>query len=334
MSTEDDLMRIFAGERMHNMMERLKVPEDMPIEQKMISRMLESAQTKVEGHNFDIRKHLLQYDDILNRQRNAIYRRRRRILELAEGRVLDEETVDAAQTEETDQPEERQYNSLKEMILDMIEGEIEFVVSFHTNSQKQSEYSDEDEDSWNIVEIIETMKTILPLSQQEIETVEGFAEQKGDGKFAAVEARDQIVSFLFEKAKTEYARIEEQIVGQAKALGTQEAEDAAMSDEDGKKLMQQVEKNLLLRAIDTLWVEHLVTIDHLRKSIGLRGYAQRDPLIEYKRETYHLFNALEGSIQKEVVYSFFKVSVGLQLAQTVMASEKLSMQGAKKSNID
>ena len=102
--------------------------------------------------------------------------------------------------------------------------------------------------------------------------------------------------------------------------------------------MRDIEKNVLLRAIDTLWIDYLVEIDHLRKSIGLRGYAQRDPLIEYKRETFQMYNVLQANIQKEVVYAFFKVGVGLQiapkivegLAPTVMASDKMTLSGAKK----
>lgn len=338
-STEDDMMRIFAGDRMKNVMERLNVPDDMPIEQKMISRILESAQTKVEGHNFDIRKHLLQYDDILNRQRHALYNRRRKILELADGQQTTDDgqqTTDDGQNQGEEETVDRglstvnQHNSLKEMILDMIEGEIELVVSFHTNPDNSTDLSQEEQD-WNMKEIFETMRTIFPFTKEEEQQLMAFGEdQDNDSKLSDVEARNAIVEFLLEKATAEYTKIEEHIQNSAHTLVQSEGEE----QQDTSKLVRNVEKNILLRAIDTLWVDHLVAIDHLRKSIGLRGYAQRDPLIEYKRETYHMYHALEASIQKEVVYSFFKVGLGLQMAPTVMASDKLTLSGAKKSAVN
>jgi preprotein translocase subunit SecA len=327
-STDDDLMRIFAGDRLKAVMTRLHVPEDMPIEQKMITRMLETAQTKVEGHNFDIRKHLLEYDDILNRHRTAIYKKRKRILELAnkmgneeggKGKEDDDENPKSKIQNPNEQTEsentETQYHSLKQMIWEMIENEIEFVVSFHTNVAHEG--GEHNEENWDVKEILETVKTIFPFSEEDEKTLLGFSHEHR-GKLEDVEARDEIVKFLLEKAKQEYEKLENQIIA------------APGNEETGKNLMRDIEKSLLLRAIDTFWVDHLVEIDHLRKSIGLQGYAQRDPLIEYKRETYHMFNQLQSGIQKEVVYAFFKVGVGLQLAPTVMANDKLTLQGATK----
>ena len=363
-STDDDLMRIFAGERMKNVMERLKVPEDMPIEQKMITRMIETAQKKVEGHNFDIRKHLLEYDDILNRQRTAIYKRRRQILELEgitrlparqgglekaeegeggeeNGKVnfvrSDSRPMGVSQNGDAKELQaEHQYGSLKDMTLEMIESEIEFVVSFHTNPDQNTNLPPE-ERQWNMKEIYETMRTIFPFTNEEREKLLRMGKENGMGKFEDVELRDEIVKFLLEKAEREYAAIEEKVNSAAAhmiAAGVP-SDDGA---NQGAKLMRDIEKNVLLRAIDTLWIDYLVEIDHLRKSIGLRGYAQRDPLIEYKRETFQMYNALQANIQKEVVYAFFKVGLGLQLAPkiveglvpTVMASDKMTLSGAKK----
>ncbi|MBD3311161.1 MAG: preprotein translocase subunit SecA [Candidatus Magasanikbacteria bacterium] len=321
-STEDDLMRIFAGDRLKSMMTRLKVPEDMPIEQKMITKMLESAQKKVEGHHFDIRKHVLQYDDVLNRHRTVIYEKRKQILELSEAvDILPEESIkkdDSSKSQnETSGFEIENYNSLKEIIMDYIEQEIEFVVSFHTNPEERVE-TETSSSEWNLKEIYETMRTIFPFTSSEREKLLHMNPGK-EGKMDEVDAREKIVQFLLDKAKGSYEEIEKSIVG------------SADSEEEGVKILRGIEKSILLRSIDSLWVDHLVDIDYLRTGIGLRGYGQRDPLVEYKRETYHMFNRLLSSIQKEVVYSFFKVGVGLQLAPTVMASDKLTLKGAQKS---
>ena len=305
-STDDELMRIFAGDRLKGVMETMKVPDDMPIEQKMITKMLENAQKKVEGHHFDTRKHLLEYDDVLNKHRAVVYKKRRQILELAEGvkLVKDEE-------EETDF--NKKYTSLREMILDLVEEEIEFIVSFHTNT--------EDKKDWNMKEVYETVRTIFTLTNEEREELLHF-NRNGNSKLEDVEVREKIVQFLLEKANREYENIESQVKG------------ASPTEQEGDKMMKSLEKNILLRTIDNLWVEHLVAIDYLRTGIGLRGYAQRDPLVEYKKETYQMFHQLLSAIQKEVVYSFYKVGVGLQLAPTIMAGDKMVMKGANKSSVD
>ena len=288
-STDDDLMRIFAGDRLKNVMTRLNVPDDMPIEQGMITKLLETAQKKVESHHFDMRKHLLEYDDVLNKHRQVIYKRRRDILE----------------SEKT-----------KDMILELIEQEIEFVVSFHTNPttdtfemSKSPAAEVSHERGWNMREIIETTKTIFPLSAEDEEKLSAMTPVQ-NGKLDEVLAREALSVYLFDRAKEEYARIEGKIPDQS--------------------LMREVEKGVLLRAIDTLWVDHLLAIDYLRTGIGLRGYGQRDPLVEYKKETYQLFQELQASIQKEIVYSFFKIGIGFQLAPTIMASDRLTLQGAEK----
>jgi len=128
-----------------------------------------------------------------------------------------------------------------------------------------------------------------------------------------------IVKFLLEKAEKEFVGLREKI---KQSVGQEENVD---------EMMASIEKNIMLRSIDSLWVEYLVSIDYLRTGIGLRGYGQRDPLIEYKKETYNMFHELQAGIQKEVVYSFYKVSAGLQLAPSVMSNDKLTLQGAQKT---
>ncbi|PIR74869.1 MAG: preprotein translocase subunit SecA [Candidatus Magasanikbacteria bacterium CG10_big_fil_rev_8_21_14_0_10_47_10] len=301
-STNDDLMRIFAGDRLKSVMDRLNVPEDMPIEQKMITRMLENAQKKVESHNYDIRKHLLEYDDILNKQRHVIYKKRRQILD-----VFDE-----------GEPEEGEPASLRDMMLGMIEQEVEFLVSYHTNEQVIDEEKKTDE--WNVQEIIETVNTIFQLSKEDEQTLVSLAN-KTSQKFDDVKARSAMVDFVMEKARASYERLEQQV--KESALAMQQASD---------DIMTEIERQVLLRAVDTLWVDHLVEMDYLRTGIGLQGYGQRDPLIEYKKQSFHLFNTLQSNIQKEVVYSFYKVGIGLKLAPTIMADDALVLQGAEKTS--
>ena len=304
-STQDDLMRIFGGERLQSVMTRLKVPEDMPIEQNMITKMLEGAQKKVESHHYDTRKHLLEYDDILNKQRHIIYQKRREILDLSKESEVGEKETEGGAT------------SLKEVVMNMIEQEIVFVVSFHTNVRMEEGKQD---DEWNMQEIYETMHTICTFTEEEKQKLLSMGDTK-ESKFDAVQERDRIVQFLLTKASAAYTAIEEHVASQGQHMDIGEAD----------KVMRAVEKQILLRSVDTLWVDHLVEMTYLRTGIGLRGYGQRDPLVEYKKESFGIFNRLQENIQKEVVYSFFKVGVGLQIAPTIMAEDSMILKGAKKT---
>ncbi len=261
-STEDDLMRIFGGDRMKSLMATLRVPEDMPIENKIISRSIESAQRKVEGNNFDIRKHLVEYDDVINKHREAIYKRRREILELAEK---------------------------SDIILEMVENEIEQVASFHTAGDNVKE--------WNLKEIYQVVSTIFPVEEK---LKSDLAELSGASKLDKVKARTAIIEHLTNLAGNIYDKIKLK----SKEMGVD---------------WSQVEKAVLIRSIDALWVEHLEAMDYMRRGIGLRGYGQRDPLIEYKKEAYQLYNELNNLIQKEVVYSIFKVADVNQFAAPNLA---------------
>lgn len=317
-STDDDLMRIFAGERMKSVMTTLKVPDDMPIEQNMITRMLENAQKKVEAHHFDIRKHLLSYDDILNKQRQVIYKKRKQILEIHAGieQIIEiSKNISDDNTEISDEinsaPEK--VATLKEIIMDLIESEIEMTISFHTSPSVNE--AGEEKQGWDMEAIYEAVNAIFPLTLEDKEKLHTFAP--GEGKLNDVEQKENMVKFLLEKATTEYEKLENQV------KATQP------NTEDGEKTMREIEKSVLIRAIDMLWIDHLVEMDYLRTGIGLRGYGQRDPLIEYKKESFALFNALQTNIQKEVVYSFFKVGIGMELAPSIMNENKLILQGAE-----
>ena len=278
-STEDDLMRIFGGDRMKNLMKTLNVPADMPIQNKMISNSIESAQKKVEGNNFDIRKHLVEYDDVINKHRTAIYKRRREIIEIAEG---------------VKQEDENAPQSLSEIILGMIEDEIVAVVNFHTSAETSAD--------WNIQEIYETVKTIFSTSEDLKGQLDELVKKGGSAEII----RESIINYLQEKVKTEYSLLDAKF-------------NAAGMD------FKEIEKGILIRSIDQLWVEHLEAIDYLRRGIGLRGYGQRDPLVEYKKEAYRLYQELVGLINKNVTYSIFKTAQGL-----VMAMEKQAENSALK----
>ena len=242
---EDDLIRLFGGERVQNMMTSLGVPDDMPLENKMVSRVIESAQKKIEGLNFDTRKHVLEYDDVMNKQREVIYRIRDRAL----------------------QPEA----DLKEEILQKIDAEITSTVSLHTTANDKSE--------WNTKEITETMATILP-ARGEPSLYEGSPRESG--------SREEMIQRLSDEAHKAYDEKEQKL---------------------GAIVFRQIERALFLRSIDVLWMQHLDTMDHLRSSVRLRGYAQKDPLIEYKREGFGLFQTLLADIDKNIVYSILKVEL-------------------------
>ncbi len=228
-SMEDDLMRIFGGDRMKMLMERLGLPEDVPIENSMISKSIESAQKKVEGHNFDTRKHLVEYDDVMNSHRKYIYSKRRKVLESA-----------ANKSEE-----------IKDEIISMVKEEVEAMFVALTDDK-------------------EKLRT-------EVEAI------FGEGKIREL-SLDQILKYIDE----EYQRREKRF---------------------GSLIMRQIEQAVYLRNIDMLWVEHLTTMEELRTGIGLRGYAQTDPLVAYKRDAYRLFQNLLAAIKSGVVKNIFRIEI-------------------------
>jgi preprotein translocase subunit SecA len=242
LSLEDDLLRIFGGDKIHAVMDRLGIEEGEHIEHTFISKAIENAQAKVEGHNFEIRKHLLEYDDVMNQQREVIYRQRRQAL---------------------------QEDNLKSVILEMIEDKAYELVN---------EFSDE--------------KT--PIKDWNIEGVESGAKKlfgfPVDLTLAVKENqdRDQVSDLIFELAKDHYLEKETLI---------------------GQEQMRQLERFIVLQTVDTRWKEHLLSMDHLKEGIGLRGYAQQDPLRIYKKEGFDMFHGLMEMIKEEVVDILFKIQI-------------------------
>jgi len=231
-SMDDDLMRIFGGDRMKRLMNTLGLPDDMPIENKMISKSIESAQKRVEGFNFDTRKHLVEYDDVMNNHREVIYKKRRKILESSGDKDLREE------------------------ILSIIDDEIEMIVNLNIDDSEKAGPE--------------------------------LAGIFGDRNIADldVEGLKKLAGKIYDEREEKY----------------------------GSELMRNIEGALYLRTIDILWVEHLTTMDELRTGIGLRGYGQRDPLVEYKQEAYRLFQTLLKTIEINIAKTIFKVEVSVPAA--------------------
>jgi len=262
-SMEDDLMRIFGSDRVKGVMDKLGIPDDQPIENGMVSSSIEKAQHRVEGHHFDTRKHLLDYDDVLNKHREIFYARRREIVEAFEN----------------ENPE-----ALKERILQIVEEEIEQVVMFHTGEAAGGKSSD-----WNPKEILEVVQTMIPLSPTARKNIEEFTLSDAKEKLALVSGRTKLIEIIVEAIKEAYQTVEEKI--------------------GERDRLKELERSVILRTMDRLWIDHLSAMTELRTGIGLRGYGQLDPLVEYKKEAFGMFNRLLGSVSQEIANAFFKVAV-------------------------
>lgn len=242
LSLQDNLLRIFGGDRVAGMMDMFRVEEDMPIESKMLTRSLEGAQKKVETHYYDIRKQVFEYDEVMNNQRRAIYAERRRVLE---------------------------GQDLKEQVIDYAERTMDEIVEAYVNPELPP-------DEWDLPKLVGKVKEFVNLlADMEPEHLEdlSFGEMK---------------TFLHEQVRIAYDMKEAQI------------------DKIQPGLMRQAERFFILQQIDGLWREHLQQMDALRESVGLRGYGQKDPLIEYKSEGYELFLEMMISIRRNVIYSMFQ----------------------------
>ncbi len=237
LSLEDDLMRIFYSDRVSDLMGKLGMDDSIPIENKMVSKAIENAQKRVEAQNFDIRKHLLEYDDVMNKQRTEIYTFRRELLQEAE---------------------------VKERVFGMVDENIDEILAIHCPEDKQKE-------DWDLKGLKDSIYGLLDFTVQEIpDTI------------------DDLRGSLSSEARSFYDRKESEI---------------------GSDMMRYMEKWILLQVVDSQWKDHLLAMDHLKEGIGLRGYAQRDPLVEYKKEAFNMFGELSGRIATDVVMRLFKVRV-------------------------
>ena len=241
LSLEDNLLRIFGGDRVAGLMNAFQVEEDMPIESGMLTRSLEGAQKKVETYYYDIRKQVFEYDEVMNNQRRAIYAERRRVLE---------------------------GQDLKEQVVKYAEKTMDDIVDYYINPDLPSE-------EWELDKLVDKVKEFVYL----------LADMQSSQLEDMVVV--EIKAFLHEQARIAYDMKESQI------------------DQIQPGLMRQAERFFILQRIDTLWREHLQQMDALRESVGLRGYGQKDPLIEYKSEGYELFLDMMVNIRRDVVYSLF-----------------------------
>lgn len=253
-SMEDDLLRVFGSDRMKGLMDRLGLPEDVPIENRIVSRSVEQAQSRIEARHFDSRSYVVKYDDVMNKHRQVIYKKRNEVLESPIGET-------------------------KNLIMEYVEAELEHLVAFHT--------AGDDEKAWDLKEIYETVHAMFPIGLEERIQLEEVRSHAG-GKFADAEARTAIIGYVKTLAERRYEELEKRV--------------------EDVELLRRVERSIVLRAIDSLWMEHLDQMMYLREGIGLRGYGQRDPLVEYKKEAYELFTELLANTQKQVANTIFKVS--------------------------
>ncbi len=249
MSLEDDLLRIFGADRLKGLMGRIGMEDNEPIEHRWISKAIENAQKKVEAHNFDIRKHLLEYDDVMNKQREVVYHRRRELLS---------------------------GTSLKDDVLDMCDALIEEIAGAHADDE-----IDPAEWDW---------KAIDDAFFKQFKFRPGFNAQTEIGG-NPLHGSDDLIEIGSERVHQLYDQREAEFT---------------------EPVMRQIEKIVMLQTLDSLWKDHLLAMDHLKEGIGLRGYAQVNPLTEYQKEGFTMFEALMAVMQQDVVEKVFSVQVQRQ----------------------
>ena len=242
LSLEDDLLRIFGSGRIAGIMDKLGMEEDEPIEHNMISKAIENAQRKVEGHNFDIRKHLLEYDDVMNKQREVIYRQRREVL-------AGEDLVGV----------------VKNMISDLIDTVVE---DFSRDRHASEDWDWQDFDK----RMLETFNILPEWTEQ---------DRTGMDKESFREKLRELVANAY----------------------------TAQEQRNTVPVQRHLERVVLLQMVDDLWKDHLLSMDHLKQGIGLRGYGQKNPLIEYKKEGYHLFMRMIEMVKEQTVSTLMRVHV-------------------------
>ena len=263
LSLEDDLMRLFGSDNISGIMDKLGMDEDEPIEHKLVTRSIENAQKKVESRNFDIRKHVLEYDDVMNEQREVIYDQRRKILEKAD---------------------------LKETVLGMADHIVDRTMDMYAPKEAYSE-------DWDIPSLIKY--------------AEEFYAPQGSLK------ADELANMSREELEEHLHKVAHDYYDEREATIT-------------APIMRELENLVMLKVVDTHWMEHLDAMDALREGIGLRAYGQRDPLVEYKFEAYDMFEGMKEAIVDDVVRYMYRVNVVTQ--PTV--EDHLSNASVNNPNVD
>lgn len=277
-STEDDVVRVFGGDRLTNLMETLGISEEDVIENRFVSRAIEQAQSRIEGHNFDIRKYVLEYDDVMNKHRDAIYRLRKKVLF---------------------------SENVKETVLGYVLDVINQIVNLHAPEDGMAE--------WNLEEISESVNALIGSTSTGGGSLHSELLEISSGKNF-----HKLSEFIFNYVTKTYD---------------------AKEKETGSESTRQLEKLVLLRTIDELWMDHIEGMESLRESVRLRAYGQRDPLIEYKIEGQKMFENLQGSIKGQVASMIFKVSFIQQPREVKMEERRpeiedggLSVENSKKNS--
>jgi preprotein translocase subunit SecA len=267
LALEDELMRRFGPmDRVKSLMERLGVDDDVPIEAGLINRSIENAQTRVEGYNFDVRKHTVEFDDVMNQQRTIIYGDRRAILD---------------------------GENLRERILSMLCDEVDSLVAQHLG---------DDPDEWDLAPLMRPLRTINPLLPA------GIEEELIDL------SRDEIIEELHEQLEHAYTVRENAV---------------------GIDAMRYVERRMMLGIIDRHWTDYLTGMEDLRQEIGLQAIAQRDPLVEYRRAAYTLFDQLKANIERDVVYQIIHVSFQYEQTLRQIEAEQLKrLMAAQQAQVE
>ena len=270
LSLEDDLMRIFAGDKVKALMQRLGMEKGVAIESKMVSKRIESAQKSVEGRNFESRKHLLEYDDVMNKQRETIYGLRRQLME---------------------EPDQREY---------LMGDPPSAGVAYDLLSDLTKQYLNPDvsPDDWDVDNYRIQIKTIYDLDT--------------DSEHIDIPhlTSDEVVETVWERLKVKYAQKEEQI---------------------GPEAMRTYERIIMLNIIDAQWKDHLLSLDHLKQGIGLVGYGQKDPLVEYKKQSFDMFQEMLDRIDTTTIRSLFNLQVVSEQPPEALRQRRLPRRSTSMS---
>ena len=251
LSLEDDLMRIFGSDKIQGLMDRLGMEEGVPIEHGMVTKAIERAQKQVEGQHFSVRKHLLEYDDVMNKQRENVYALRRELLENQIRLDDDEEPIDA-----------RAY------LMTLAEGMVDDIIDTHCSREL-------DPEEWDLPAVTQRVADLFALDEETRATFD-----LGD------KSPDEMVDLLWGAAQAAY---------EMKAQTVDET------------IMRRVERDVMLQVVDTQWKDHLYGLDHLKEGISLRGYGQRNPLVEYKRESFAMFQGMKERIDEETIRYLWRI---------------------------
>jgi len=303
LSLEDDLMRIFGSDRIQGWMSALGMKEGEQIEHRLLTRSIEGAQKKVEGHNFDIRKNLLEYDDVMNQQRRSIYRLRRMVLGFGAGIPVVEYDEDPKTKKKTRREQVWTLEAQREHMLDLVEDLVVDMAGAHCPNRVAD---------WNLAGLSSVVKEQFGVDMS-------FAPPVG----RAAEARQAIEEQVFAVVEKAFRKKEEE-------LG---------KDADAVPILRRYEQWLYLQAIDQQWKDHLLSMDHFRQGIGLRSYGQKDPKQEYKKEGFDMFVQMTWRVKSAVVGNVLRLQLVRQetaeeIEQKRIAAQRRALQRITESHAD